>query len=440
MKRTLEKMKPTCLDDLAVANALYRPGAMKYIDNYIARKHGEEEFEYLHPDLENILKPTYGIIVFQEQLIEVGRLAKMRNSDKLRKATGKKLPKLMAECRDELIKGLVQDRGWTNEQFEQLWKDMLEFSKYSFNKSHSFAYAIIAYICAFLKVYHPKEFMTALFNSFDGKPDRFEGIYLEAKRLGVQVDPISFKNPVSYCALTNDKINYGMKLVKHCNLQMAESLYNLKDNDYKFFTDLLVDIIEKTAIDSRQMKILIQLDFFKKFGEKQLIFELYDSFKNGKGIKYDKKYVEKSKIKRIQLQHENETNLKQTFKQAEQISLYKPLEIEKEFYGFMRTTYLNQDENTFAIIDINDKYTPILSLYNLKTGDIIKLKVKKKKYYDKDGIPHLYVGDVINITGTSEDGKWYMDENEEWKQRDDIQEAFLQTCKLVERKVENAND
>lgn len=131
MKRTLEKMKPTSIDDLAVANALYRPGAMKYIDNYISRKHGEEEFIYLHEDLEEILKPTYGIIVFQEQLIEVGRLAKMRNADKLRKATGKKNEKLLLECREELIKGLVQDRGWTTEQFEQLWTDMLDFAKYS---------------------------------------------------------------------------------------------------------------------------------------------------------------------------------------------------------------------------------------------------------------------------------------------------------------------
>jgi hypothetical protein len=101
----------------------------------------------------------------------------------------------------------------------------------------------------------------------------------------------------------------------------------------------------------------------------------------------------------------------------------------------MQTTYPNMDENTYAIIEINDKYTPILHLYNLKTGNVIKLKVKKKKFWNAHGIPYLYVGDIISVTGISEDGKWYMDDNGEWKQRKDIQEEFLHTCKLVERNM-----
>lgn len=432
MKQTLQNMKPNNLEDLAVANALYRPGAMKYIDEYIKRKHGEVEVTYLHPDLEEILKPTYGIIVFQEQLISVGRLAKMRNPDKLRKATGKKIEKLMLECRDELHKGLVQDRGWTVEQFEQLWKDMLDFSKYSFNRSHSVAYAIIAFMCAYLKVYHPKEFVTSSFNAFSDKAEKFEGFYLEAKRLGIQVEPIKFESPTPYCTLVDDRVHYGLKLVKHCNIQMAESLSDLKDNHYEYFMDLLIDITEKTSIDSRQMNILIELDFFNKFGNKQLIAQLYDTFKNGKGVKYDKKYVAKTKEKRIETLRELETSLRQEFNVGEQ-NLYKQLEFEKEYYGFMRSTYSNVDENTFAIVEINDKYTPLMSLYNLKTGRIIKLKVKKRKFYDDMGIPYLYVGDVLRITGTSEEGKWYLDEEGQWKQNDSVQESYLATCKLLER-------
>lgn len=438
MKQTLQKMKPTSLDDLGVANALYRPSAMKYIDTYIKRKHGEETFEYLHPDLESVLKPTYGIMVFQEQLIEIGRLAKMRNPDKLRKATGKKKPKLLAECRDELIKGLVQDRGWSEEQFEQLWKDMLDFAKYSFNKSHSYAYAIIAYICGFLKVYHSKEFITALFNSFDGKPTRFEGVYQEAKRLDVIVNSIDFNNPTPYCTLIDGKINYGLKLVKHCNLQMADDLSRLKDNNYNTFMDLLWDISETTSIDSRQMNILISLDFFRNFGEKELIKQLYNEFKNGKGVFYKRTHSEKTKIKRIELRNELEQSLRYVFNSSEKHSIYNQLELEKEYYGFMRTTNQKADENTFAIVDINDKYTPLLYLYSLKTGAVIKLKVKKKKFYNEIGYPQLYVGDIVTITGTSEEGKWYMDEDGKFKQNNSIQESYLQTCKLVERSLETS--
>jgi DNA polymerase-3 subunit alpha len=140
MKQTLINMIPTHLDDLGVVNALYRPGSLKYIKNYIDRKHGREQFEYLHPDLERILKISYGIIVYQEQLIEIGRMAGMRNPDLLRQATGKKDMKKLAKAEPELRDGLYK-RGWTKEQVDQLWEDMLNFAKYSFNKAHKMCVA-----------------------------------------------------------------------------------------------------------------------------------------------------------------------------------------------------------------------------------------------------------------------------------------------------------
>lgn len=133
MKETLKNMNVQGIEDLSIANALYRPGAMAYIDNFCRRRRGEEPFEYLHPDLEDILKNTYGIIVFQEQLIEIGRLAKIKNPDLLRQATAKKKKELMDIVKPELEEKLKL-RGWSQEQFDQLWADMLEFSKYSFNK------------------------------------------------------------------------------------------------------------------------------------------------------------------------------------------------------------------------------------------------------------------------------------------------------------------
>src|SRR5690606_38585298 len=124
-----------------------------------------------------ILEVTYGIIVFQEQLIEIGRLAKMKNPDLLRKATGKKDAKLLEMVKPELFEGLT-NRGWTKQQIEELWNIMLDFAKYSFNKSHAYAYAMIAYITAFLKAYHPFEFTCALFNSYinNNSQDKFERI------------------------------------------------------------------------------------------------------------------------------------------------------------------------------------------------------------------------------------------------------------------------
>ena len=170
MKQMLKDMKCNCMDELSAANALYRPGSKQYIPNYVNRKNGVEKIEYLHPDLEPILKSSYGIIVFQEQLIEIGRLAGLRNPDELRKATAKKKPKLMAKIEPELKNGLMA-RGWTQKQVDDLWDTILQFAKYSFNKSHSSAYGFTAYITMYLKVYHTAEFFAACINSYDGDID-----------------------------------------------------------------------------------------------------------------------------------------------------------------------------------------------------------------------------------------------------------------------------
>ena len=133
MKRMLKDMKCDNIENLSAANALYRPGSKDYIPNYVSRKNGTEEITYLHPDLEPILSNSYGIIVFQEQLIEIGRLAGLSNPDELRKATAKKKPKLMAKIEPEL-KGGLMNRGWTQQQVDDLWTTILQFAKYSFNK------------------------------------------------------------------------------------------------------------------------------------------------------------------------------------------------------------------------------------------------------------------------------------------------------------------
>lgn len=133
MKRMLKDMGCRDIESLGAANALYRPGAMSYISNYVNRKKGQEEITYLHQDLEPILASSYGIIVYQEQLIEIGRLSGLKNPDELRQATAKKKPKLMAKIEPEFKQGLIA-RGWIQEQVDKLWTDILEFARYSFNK------------------------------------------------------------------------------------------------------------------------------------------------------------------------------------------------------------------------------------------------------------------------------------------------------------------
>lgn len=293
MKQTLKKMNVSGIEDLSVANALFRPGSMQYIDNYCRRKKGEESFEYLHPDLEPILKNTYGIIVFQEQLIEIGRMAGLHNPDLLRKATGKKNPKLLAEIKPEL-EGKLKARGWTQEQFDQLWADMLDFAKYSFNKAHSSAYAIIAYMTAKQKAYYPAEFFAGLCNSYLGASDFVKEnaaeIMADAAKHKVMLEPFSFRDDHRKCSVKGGRIVYAIPLIRDCNATCADVLYQFRDSKEPYFWMLAKQLVE-AGLDKSKVRILIQLNFFSEYGNaKQLIriFDFLELFKFGARSKIKK--------------------------------------------------------------------------------------------------------------------------------------------------------
>jgi DNA polymerase-3 subunit alpha len=427
MKSTLKKMKPSGksgLDDLSVVNALYRPGSMKFIDNYIRRKFGMEDFEYLHPDLQSILEISYAIIVFQEQLIEIGRNAGMRNADLLRQATGKKNPELLAKVKPELQE-LLLNRGWTEEQFEELWTIMLEFAKYSFNKAHSQAYAIIAYICAMLKTYHPVEFMCAWFNSLIGHHDKLEVAYKEFKRLGIEFNPLSFRNPSPICKVEYGKITYGLTLIKHCNRDIAEDLTLFSSNKYKYFVDLLIDIKERTSINSKQLDILIKLGMFSEFGENKRLLEIVETF-SGSKIKYDKKHKDKTKEKRIAALHEFE----ESFNSHSTLTPLQQINVEMEYYGFIKSIYPHIDKRVVAILSVDKKYTPKATSYRFNDGEMFEFKIYKNDFFGKKDKDAFVAGDMIKVLELtkrekqkkSDDGKWVGTGEEEW---------ILKKCSLV---------
>jgi len=389
MKSVLRKMKPTTIDDLAIANALFRPGSMKYIDNYINRKHGIESFEYLHPDLEPILKPTYGIIIFQEQLIDIGRLAGMRNPDEIRQATAKKKIEKMIKVEPELKNGLLK-RGWTQEQVDKLWNDILEFAKYSFNKSHSYAYALTAYVTAYLKAFHPKEYMCALINSYEGKRDKIAATWSEVKRMGIKIEPFNFRNAKPLCEIEHGNLIIGTSIIKGCNRQIAYDLQKFKDKHYDTFVELLVDIEENTSIQSDQMLALIRLGFFSEFGETGKLYLVYNEFKNGKN-KYSKTHQQKTKEKRIIWLMEFE-------RKTENIRLKANAEInyQIEYLGGLVKDYSNA-KGWYLVREINTTNAPKLTLYSLETCEERIFKMQRNDYFKKDPALQIEINSLIKL-------------------------------------------
>ena len=465
MKDTLKKIDCSNIDDLATANALFRPGSIKFIDNYANRKKGIEEITYIHEDLIPILKNSYGIIVFQEQLIEIGRLAKLSNPDKLRKATGKKNPKLLAEIQPELYKGL-SDRGWTQEQLDNLWETMLDFAKYSFNKSHAAAYAIIAYICMYLKTYHSKEFISSWINSVNDKTEKVAECVEEAKRLGIEIYLGDYTNCSPITKVYKEGIMVGTNTIKYCNSNIAEELLKLSANKYDSFVNLLDDI-KSTSINSKQLHILIGLNFFSKFGKNKYLLNVIDLYD---GIEIKDPITKKNKkvlpplrtckqIKKDNLEQYSEYGLteyllqkyseKETAKQYSQInnigllnelidrlsnesmSIQDYIKFEKDHLQYV--TYTNSDIADYYYIvtefeQYKDASRPYFTLYNLKTGETIKTKIRQSKIYKEQPFG-MY--SVLDVRGFTYKNKSKLIEGE-WQKVDEL-EAILETYEVLKK-------
>ncbi|MFQ5751335.1 MAG: DNA polymerase III subunit alpha, partial [bacterium] len=191
MREYLKKLKPQAFEDLIAMNALYRPGPMNWIDDFIKRKHGFKKIQYLHPSMEPILKETYGIIVYQEQVMRIAsELAgfSMGKADLLRSAMGKKKPELMAEQRSLFIKGCIKN-NISESVANKIFDLMAKFAGYGFVKPHSTCYALIAFQTAYLKRYYPAEFMAATLSSEMGSTNRVVILLEECKRMGIKVQP-----------------------------------------------------------------------------------------------------------------------------------------------------------------------------------------------------------------------------------------------------------
>ncbi|MCM1334183.1 MAG: DNA polymerase III subunit alpha [Bacteroides sp.] len=299
MKKTLRKMNPTTIEDLSAANAMFRPGPMANIDEYCERKAGKKPVTYLHPDLEPILKNTCGILVFQEQLIEIGKMAGVDNPDRIRKGTAKKNKALLDEVEPEL-KAKLEKRGWTKEQTEILWEEMKTFGSYAFNKSHSSAYAILAYMTAKQKAYYPAEFFAGLLNSYIGESnfvkDVSEEIFADIACHKITYETLSFRNDHRKCSVREGKLVYAIPLIKELNTETAAILWSEHDYNGRYFWELLSHLYQK-GLRKSSMDILIGLDFFAEFGNAvklRYILNVLEFFDFG-----SKKQVKKSSVDRL---------------------------------------------------------------------------------------------------------------------------------------------
>ncbi len=278
MQRYLRQLKPTEMEDVIAMVALYRPGPIQFIPEYIGRKFKKKKIEYLHPDLEPILKNTQGICIYQEQLMQIAQKMAgftLGEADVLRKAVGKKIQALLESQKEKFISGMEKNKI-SKGTASEIWEWILPFAKYGFNRSHSACYAMIAYQTAYLKARYPLEFMASLLTSEKADVERIAVLIEECKKMGIDVLPPdineSFRN---FSVVPGEgKIRFGLLAVKNVGTNIVESVVKERKEKGKFSSieDFILRISSKD-LNKKSMESLIKAGAFDKLGERNQLIE-----------------------------------------------------------------------------------------------------------------------------------------------------------------------
>jgi len=314
MKRYLRELKPTEFEDIIAMVALYRPGPMEWIPDYIAGKHGKT-LTYLHPKLEPILKKTKGVAIYQEQVMQMARdLAgfTMAGADVLRKAMGKKIVKLLAEQKEKFIKGCVETNGMSEALAEKIFSFIEPFAGYGFNRSHAACYAMIGYQTAYLKAHYPTEFMAALLTADQQHIERLAVEIEEAQRMGIIVSRPDVNQSFETFTVVKSKfengelvgkrksgdvIRFGLGAVKNMGSHIASVLIDERkiNGPYKDITDLLERVTDKD-LNKKSLESLVKTGALDDFGERGMLLANVDNM-----LSYNKEMLKNQNSKQTSL-------------------------------------------------------------------------------------------------------------------------------------------
>jgi len=389
MRRYLKQLKPTTVEDIIVMIALFRPGPMALIPEYIKRKNKKKKAEFLHPKLESILKNTYGIPIFQEQILKiVQKIAGFTPSeaDTLRKAIGKKIKSLLLAQKEKFIKGATEN-GVEKEVALKIWNWILPFARYGFNRAHSTAYATIAYQTAFLKANFPCEFMTAVLNSEKADIERVGFLIKECQRMRIKVLPPNINESEEDCTeIEENTIRFGLEAIKNVGANCVKAIVEerKKREPFNSISDFMMRINSKD-LNKKSLESLIKAGTFDEFAERNELLSNLEALLNwSKETQRMRMNGQKGLFDGTKF--ENKFRLKKT----KPASKMEKLGWEKELLGLYVSSHPLEDfKNIFE-----RKTVPICNI----TKDLLNKKVKIggiisaiKKIITRIGKPMLFV-------------------------------------------------
>ena len=342
----------------------------------------------------------------------------MGEADIVRRGFAKKTgtEKFIPKIKSGFNKTMKEKYGVSEKESEKLIVNFIKViedaSSYLFSKNHADPYSWIGYICGYLRYYYPFEFITTALNIFEGKEEKSLAIIEYAKKQGIKVSPIKFRYSIAQYNFNKDsnEIFKGISSIKYMNSNVANEIYELRNNEYRNFIDLLYDLKNRTSLNSRQLNILIELDFFSEFGDINYLLELYKMFDLLSG----KVQIKKDKLTELNISEEDirnfaeketekmfsKVNIKEFLLSAAEKQKYKPRTLKERIQS--QITHLGYvdivDENykgMGAVLSVDTKYAPKLKIYSLKNGTTVECKIDKKTFNTNKLIP----GDIVQIQG-----------------------------------------
>jgi DNA polymerase III subunit alpha len=385
MREYLKKLKPTSLIDLAAMNALYRPGPMEFIDDFIDRKFGVKETVYLHPELEPILKETHGIIVYQEQVIQiankVGRMS-LAEADLLRRAMGKKDLRAMKDQKEKFVAG-ARANGISLKIAEEIFESIDKFANYGFNKSHAVAYSYVAYQTAFLKAHYTPEFLAANLTNEFGNKNKVSNFLDDCRKLKIEVLPPDVNNPSVYFDVDNGKIRFGMSAIKNVGIAAVEEIIRSRKalgRNYKSIFEFCANV-DTRVVNKRGLEGLVYAGAFDSISKKRadLFAAVEEALSFGSRLQNSNKSVENSLFGNIS---ESVKIQEPVLKSVERWSSKDTLAKEREVTGFYVTDHplrkFDIEYKSFASIHLGE--TEDKEIENARAcGVITDLKTKIDK-------------------------------------------------------------
>lgn len=345
MRQSLFKLQPSCLEDIIAMNALYRPGPMQFIPDFIERKHGTQPIHYPHPSLKPILQKTYGIIIYQEQVMQVAQMLAgytLGQADILRKAMGKKKPEEMAKQKEIFIKGCKETNNIESDNAIAIFETLEKFAQYGFNKAHAAAYSIIAFQTGYLKAHYPVEYMAAVLTNEQNEITQL-GFYTdECKRMGIKIlGPNVNESSYDFDVNENGEIVYGLGGVKGLGLSVVTNILQTREKHGKF-RDIFdfVESIELKTVNKKSLESLTlsgAFDCFADIHRRQYMYVDRDiSFIEKLIIYAGKLKEEKDNLKNslfCDLTDYNFSSKQPKIPQCEPYSALEKMELEKEYVG-----------------------------------------------------------------------------------------------------------